>query len=51
MTVGGIDEEAASFSNTILFEKEEASITKEASSSSFLEHVANVLGNRSARAH
>ena len=33
--VGGIDEEASSFSNMIMFEKEEDSIGKEASSSSY----------------
>ena len=33
--MGGIDEEASSFSNMIMFEKEEDSIGKEASSSSY----------------
>ena len=35
MTVGGIDEEVSSFTNMIMFEKEEDSIDKEASSSSY----------------
>ena len=35
MTVGGIDEEVSSFTNMIMSEKEEDSIDKEASSSSY----------------